>query len=423
MSPREDESNLVEGHENLAMYHDDPPLLAASRHLLKPNGSILGREVAEAILPKFQTFCSAIPTISRQSHPALASIDGRRSLTHERVYDFCVNEFGRMLHELEFGKGDRIALVLPNGPELALAIVATAHWASCVPLSANGALSELESDLLRCGAKLVIGPYSGPLLASRSDSMSDDEEENVESPFSVMTNSKEQDWSAFRCIEESAAKLNIPFVGLVPSPTEAGIFRLQPIRFSIPLEFNQVKTLTTIRQEHGFKVSREPNHAEDEVLVLFTSGTTGNKKLVPHRLDAMLTAAATISLSWALNQSDVNCNLMPLFHVGGIVRQVFSPIFSGGCVICCPSFDPSIFWALLKKGAFTWYYASPTMHHMILQTGKDEGFIDENSRCNFKLRMIANAAGGLLPSLAEEMLKTFHANVSFLVAILGLSLC
>jgi acyl-coenzyme A synthetase/AMP-(fatty) acid ligase len=155
----------------------------------------------------------------------------------------------------------------------------------------------------------------------------------------------------------------------------------------------------------------EPNAASDECLVLFTSGTTGNKKLVPHQMRDMLTAAATIALSWDLTPFDVNCNLMPLFHVGGIVRQVFTPIFSGGCVICCPSFDPSIFWTLLEKRAFTWYYAAPTMHQLILQTGKSDGFISKSGQCPFKLRMIANAAGGLLPSLAQEMFNTFAANV------------
>jgi hypothetical protein len=49
---------------------------------------------------------------------------------------------------------------------------------------------------------------------------------------------------------------------------------------------------------------------------------------------------------------------------------------------------------------------------MILQTGKNEGYIRENCECDYKLRMIANAAGGLLPSLAQEMRKTFDANVS-----------
>jgi acyl-coenzyme A synthetase/AMP-(fatty) acid ligase len=127
-------------------------------------------------------------------------------------------------------------------------------------------------------------------------------------------------------------------------------------------------------------------HWNYEVLVLFTSGTTGNKKLAPHKMGDMLTAAATIALSWDLIPKDVNCNLMPLFHVGGIVRQVFSPIFSGVCVICCPSFDPTIFWSLSSNQAYTWYYAAPTMHQMILHTGKSEGFIYNNGQCEWRLR-------------------------------------
>jgi len=106
---------------------------------------------------------------------------------------------------------------------------------------------------------------------------------------------------------------------------------------------------------------------------------------------------------------------MPLFHVGGIVRQVFSPMISASCVICCPNFDPTIFWALLKNQAFNWYYAAPTMHHMILQTGKET--VSSNSTVTLiesispRLRMIANAAGGLLPSLAVELRAVFKANV------------
>jgi acyl-coenzyme A synthetase/AMP-(fatty) acid ligase len=102
--------------------------------------------------------------------------------------------------------------------------------------------------------------------------------------------------------------------------------------------------------------------------------------------------------------------------VGGIVRQVFSPIFAGSSVICCPSFDPGIFWSLLHNHSFTWYYAAPTMHQLILQTGRDDNYIDKKTgTCPYSLRMIANAAGGLLPSLANDMMKTFGANVSLVM--------
>ena len=58
------------------------------------------------------------------------------------------------------------------------------------------------------------------------------------------------------------------------------------------------------------------------------------------------------------------------------------------------------------------HLAAPTMHQLILQTGRTNGFIS-CKRKKLKLRMIANAAGGLLPSLAEEMMEAFDANVCF----------
>lgn len=263
----------------------EAPILQASRHLLKSNGSILGSEVAEVIGPLFPTFDSAIP---KDLRPALASIDGRQAISHGRIYDF-IQSFGPILHTLGFGRGQRIAVVLPNGPELALCIVTVATWASCVPLSANGVASELEHDLQRCGADLVIGPCPDAVFEPLS---SRDER------FCVLANN-ETDYKGFASIEESANKLGIPFVGLVPSSTEAGIFRL-----SLP-KANKLRK---------GKVDTCKNTGNNEVLVLFTSGTTGNKKLVPHQLSPMLTAATTIALSWNLTSDDVNCNLMPLFH-------------------------------------------------------------------------------------------------------------
>ena len=51
------------------------------------------------------------------------------------------------------------------------------------------------------------------------------------------------------------------------------------------------------------------------------------------------------------------------------------------------------------------------MHQLILQTGKNEGHIMDGSCATIQLRMIANAAGGLLPSMARELRQTFNAHV------------
>jgi hypothetical protein len=63
------------------------------------------------------------------------------------------------------------------------------------------------------------------------------------------------------------------------------------------------------------------------------------------------------------NTTDINTS------TGGIVRNVFSPILSGGSVIACGGFDPLLFWDTLALQRVTWYYASPTMHQAILNEG------------------------------------------------------
>ena len=48
-------------------------------------------------------------------------------------------------------------------------------------------------------------------------------------------------------------------------------------------------------------------------------------------------------------------NMMPLFHVGGIVRNLLAPIMSGGSVVMCAGFDPVTFWNLSARIKVTWY--------------------------------------------------------------------
>jgi len=407
-----------------------PPIVKLSEHLLRPNGSISGKEVSAAVLPRLPGLLDALPAGNKA--PALSAIDGRDPITHDQIRG-CIEQTGRVLHRLQMGRGHRIALVLPNGPELASGILCITTWCTCVPLNAFGAFAELRSDLEQAAIDLVIGLDDHP-------SGNTQRQDSARGGTSVGDNN----------IRMLAAKCQIPFCGLLPDPRRAGLFTLVPPPppsngalyqrhpSSSPSDLEMVQ-LSPRQEQLGLKTSEadvsagdnrpkatqvnqkdrfSPNAHDDEILVLFTSGTTGCKKLVPHRLADVLVATACISVSWKLSPDDTNCNLMPLFHVGGIIRQVFSPILSGGCVICCPSFDPSIFWQLLSQNAFSWYYAAPTMHHLILQTGKVEGYLNDKSGNNERrklaqprLRMIANAAGGLLPSLARELRQAFQAHV------------
>ena len=194
------------------------PIVEVSRHLLQPNGSISGDAVARAILPVFPTFASAIPlrpnldtqmksqedidyiTVPSSSHGSSA---GRAAVASTRPRAH-LSSNNLLLHhrsvrakatQARIWTGDRIALVLPNGPELALAILSTGHWASCVSLNAFGAHTELASDLKACGADLVIGSCN-----ARNTS--------------------------YHHVQDIAKRLDIPFIGLEPCKHKCGIFKL-----------------------------------------------------------------------------------------------------------------------------------------------------------------------------------------------------
>lgn len=46
--------------------------------------------------------------------------------------------------------------------------------------------------------------------------------------------------------------------------------------------------------------------------------------------------------------------MMPLFHVGGIVRNLWAPMFSGGSAIVCAGFDANAWWTVAKQLGATW---------------------------------------------------------------------
>ena len=149
----------------------------------------------------------------------------------------------------------------------------------------------------------------------------------------------------------------------------------------------------------------QPQQREDCAMVLHTSGSTGNKKVVPHTVEDLLIGAVAIASACQLTPKDVCCNQMPLFHIGGIARNVLAPILSGGSVVCMPYFEPKLFWTVASDFSCTWYYAGPTMHTMILEAYK----AFPAPRPRISLRFIANAAGPILPTIAEEMRDTYSA--------------
>ena len=344
-----------------------------------PDYPIDGDEIASRI--PFRSLFDLLP-----SGPGVAvySTDGRSPLTHEELKRF-IGEFS--LAEFGLGPTDRVALALPNGPELGVAMLAVCSRCCSVPVNPQSTASELTHDLASIGAKalLVLHGQSNAHLSATADA------------------------------------LKIPLLSLIPSDTECGIFSVMQLRGS---QAGPIRPPGVLRSSStgsagvsiGIAATDTFNPSEwttpdQHALLLHTSGTSGKKKIVPYRLRTIVVGAACIIKGWKLTPEDINLNMMPLFHIGGIARNVFSPVLSGGGVVLCQGFDPTLFWDILDNGTpATWYYASPTMHQAYCEEASRRR-VETGSVPDIQIRFIANAAGSLLPALANMMKTTFNCTI------------
>jgi acyl-CoA synthetase (AMP-forming)/AMP-acid ligase II len=92
--------------------------------------------------------------------------------------------------------------------------------------------------------------------------------------------------------------------------------------------------------------------AEDIALILHTSGTTSRPKIVPLLQSNVAASARNIAASLSLTPADRCLNVMPLFHIHGLVAAVAASFAAGGRVYCTPGFNALTFFAMLYQTMF-----------------------------------------------------------------------
>ncbi|KAF8227072.1 acetyl-CoA synthetase-like protein [Tricholoma matsutake] len=318
-------------------------------------------DACAAMITNSCKFSSLLDCFCSTSEPVIYSPDpSRPPLRHEELHSFVSTFYLPHSKGNKLGPNDRVMLVLPTEPENAVALLALASYHTCAPVNVNCTALELSDDARRLNAKAVLTT------------------KNVEHRLELRRLSTE---------------LGCEIIYIEPrSSGPAGLFDLSLIDNAPALPPSCPSRL------HGLA---------DRSLILHTSGTSGTKKVVPYRLISLIVGTVCVVHSWDLRTTDVNINMMPLFHVGGIVRNLFAPVISGGSALMCSGFDPIAFWNLSAKFKATWYYAAPTIHHAILASQSDSGVPLHDIR----IRMICNAAGGLVPSLASRMKDTFSGAI------------
>jgi oxalate---CoA ligase len=150
-----------------------------------------------------------------------------------------------------------------------------------------------------------------------------------------------------------------------------------------------------------------PGSDDDEAMVLHTSGTTSRPKIVPLLQRNILASAKHISQTLELTGNDICLNIMPLFHIHGLMAATLSSLYAGAAVHCTPGFNALKFFSWLDEVKPTWYTAVPTMHQAILSRAARNAEIVARSR----LRFIRSSSSSLPPQVMTELEEVFHAPV------------
>ena len=287
---------------------------------------------------------AAAPAIGAPDRADLAYAD-LRALIDRSVAD--LNGFG-------IGRGDAVAIVLPNGPEMAAAFLGVACAATAAPLNPAYRPDEFEFYLGDLEARAVV-------VQAGDDSP----------------------------VRDVAARLGLPLIELEPRPGgPAGDFRLR----------------SDLRATASRPGPAEPG---DVALVLHTSGTTSRPKIVPLSHGNVCASARHIGDTLALGRDDRCLNVMPLFHIHGLIAAVLASVAAGGSVVCAPGFNALRFFAWLGAARPSWYSAVPTMHQAILtRAARNAAALGEA-----RLRFIRSSSASLPPSVMADLEAAFGAPV------------
>lgn len=141
---------------------------------------------------------------------------------------------------------------------------------------------------------------------------------------------------------------------------------------------------------------RAPN---DVALMLHTSGTTARPKLVPLTQANLVASATRIATHLALQPADRCLNVMPLFHIHGLVGVLLASLAAGASVVCSPGFDATCFVDWVERFQPTWYSAVPTIHQSVL--GISEAYRRRLPQHRF--RFIRSSSAALSPSTLHAL--------------------
>ena len=278
------------------------------------------------------------------------------------------------------GRNDRVAIVLPNGPEMASCFIACASGVASAPLNPAYRADEFEFYLSDLNAKALIVE-----AGSSSPAM------------------------------EVAIKLGVRLIELVPQlEGGAGSFVLKASAASAAAatatananaNANADASSSTTSSTQLVDAAGGYAQADDVSMVLHTSGTTSRPKIVPLTQRNLAASAQHIRNTLQFTARDCGLNIMPLFHIHGLIAGVLAPLAAGSQVFCTPGFNALKFFGWMDEAKPTWFTAVPTMHQAIAtRASKNAEVIRRHP-----LRFMRSSSSSMPPQVIKEAEDIFGA--------------
>lgn len=268
------------------------------------------------------------------SKPALIFLDKKISYSQ---LDEMIERFAVALSELGVKKGDRIGAVLPNCPQHVIAFLAANRLGAIhVPANVMYEGEELRHIFTDSGMKMVI--TLDLFLDNVRSAMAGTDIEKI-----IVTGI--DDFLAFP--KSVLYRLKTRFDGT---------------RVVVGYDRDTLSFAELLRTSGSLPAAGPDFDFDDTMLILYTAGTTGKSKgvMLTHRNFVYNTGNQ--SENFAIQESDINLVLFPMFHISGYLLLTTCMFFIGGTTILEPRFDAARYIKILHRYKVTSFFAPPTVY-------------------------------------------------------------
>ena len=263
--------------------------------------------------------------------------------------------FGNVLRENGLGSSAKVAIVLPDGVELALAIVATAAHAIAVPLNPKLSKAELERVFitLHIDALLTVGQFA-------------------------------------RAARELAAQQSV---------------RVLELMHRRPRILNVYSIIASALQKD--EAASSPVQPDAVAIIVCTSATSGRAKLVPLTHRNLLMSVERRRYDYDITRDDRALCAAPLYYSQGIRGTLLAPLLLGASVAIPDrrAGDDIIDWLVNLEP--TWYHAAQPLHLDILERAQ----LRQGRPLRHRLRFIRSGATPLSLAVRQGLEEVFGVPV------------